>query len=76
MARPKTGKTPKKNMCLTVSEQTRLKLAVISEHYSESISALVSEWAAQEVKAINKCTGSDVLNTNHINNNYLKEEEL
>lgn len=57
MARPKTGKATKKVMSLTVSEQTRAELAFISEHYCESISALVSEWAAEESKKIEKQTG-------------------
>ena len=60
MARPKTGKPKKKGMCLTVSEQTRLELAFVSEHYGESISTLVSEWAAKEAKAISKRTGADI----------------
>lgn len=57
MARPKTGKAVKKKLTLTVDEQTRVELAFVSEHYSESISALVSEWAAKEAKAIEKKTG-------------------
>ena len=57
MARPKTGKPAKKGMCLTVSEQTRAELTFISEHHGESISALVSAWAAKEAKAIEKQTG-------------------
>lgn len=60
MARPKTGKPTKKGMCLTVSEQTRLELAFISEYYGESISALVSEWAEKEAKAISKKTGTEL----------------
>ena len=57
MARPKTGKPAKKGMCLTVSEQTRAELTFISEHYGESISALVSAWAAKEAKVIEKQSG-------------------
>lgn len=60
MARPKTGKPAKKGMCLTVSEQTRLELRFISSHYGESISALISEWAEKEVKAICKRTGEEL----------------
>lgn len=56
MARPKTGKK-KQNMMLTVTPQTRAELAFISEHHGESISALVSEWAAKEAKTIEKQTG-------------------
>ena len=43
MARPKTGKPQKKKLTLTVSEQTRIELAFLSEHHGESISTLVSE---------------------------------
>lgn len=57
MARPKTGKPVKKKLTLTVDEQTRTELAFISEHHGESISALVSEWAAKEAKTIEKQTG-------------------
>lgn len=57
MGRPTTGKARKKGMCLTVSEQTRLELAFISDHHEESISALVSAWAKKEVQAICKRTG-------------------
>ena len=60
MDRPKTGKPKKKGMCLTVSEQTRLELAFVSEHHGESISALVSEWASKEARAIEKQTGKTV----------------
>lgn len=63
MARPKTGKK-KKGMCLTVSEQTRAELAFISAHHGESISALVSEWAAKEAKSISQYINADISQVN------------
>lgn len=60
MARPKTGKPAKKGMCLTVSEQTRLELAFISEHYGKSISALISIWAEKEARDVCRHTGKEV----------------
>ena len=59
MARPKLNTPKKQKLTLTVSEQTRLELAFISEHYGASISALVSDWAEKEAKAISKKTGAD-----------------
>ena len=47
MARPKTGKPPKRSLNLTVDEKTREILATISEQRGLSISALVEEWAAK-----------------------------
>ena len=58
MARPKTGKK-KQNLMLTVTPQIRLELSFISKHHGESISALISEWATKEVKAICKRTGEE-----------------
>ena len=52
MARPKTGKPPKKSLNLTVSVETRDDLTFLSSHHNESISALVSTWAAKEAAAI------------------------
>lgn len=52
MARPKTGKPPKKNLTLTVDEKTRAELTFISEHYGESISYLISRYAENEAKTI------------------------
>ena len=57
MARPKTGKK-KKNMMLTVDEQTRLELAYISQHHEKSISAIVTEWAHKETRRISKSSGT------------------
>ncbi len=59
MARPKTGKK-KQNLMLTVTPQTRAELAFLSAHHGESISALISTWAAKEVKAICKRTGAEL----------------
>lgn len=60
MARPKTGKPAKKGMCLTVSQQTRDELAFISAYYGESISSLVSQWAAKEAEAIRMRTKEEL----------------
>ena len=59
MARPKTGKPQKQKLTLTVSAQARAELAFISAHHGESISELVSDWAAKEAKAICKRTGEE-----------------
>lgn len=45
MARPKTGMPPKRSLNLTVDEQTREKLNMISQYYGKSISSMVSDWA-------------------------------
>jgi len=50
MARPKTGKPPKRSLNLTVDEKTREILAAISAQRGLSISALVEEWAAKEAQ--------------------------
>lgn len=60
MARPKK-QTKKQNLMLTVSPQVRAKLTFISEHYDESISALVSAWAEEEFKSICERTEKDPL---------------
>ena len=52
MARPKTGKPPKKSLNLTVSKEAREDLNFLSAYHNESISALVSAWAAKEAKEI------------------------
>lgn len=59
MARPTRGQARKKGMCVSVTDQTRLELGFISEHYSESISALISDWATKEAKAICERTGAE-----------------
>lgn len=48
MPRPKTGKPVKRSLNLTVSEEARENLNFLSNHYGESISALVSAWAGKE----------------------------
>ena len=50
MARPKTGKPPKRSLNLTVDEKTREILVSLSEQRGMSISALVEEWAAKEAQ--------------------------
>ena len=50
MARPKTGKPPKRSLNLTVDEETRKLLETLSEQRNKSISALVEEWAAKEAQ--------------------------
>ena len=54
MARPKLNTPPKQKLSLTVSEETRGELAALSEHHNKSISALVSEWAKNEIDHISK----------------------
>lgn len=52
MARPKTGKTPKRSLNLTVDEQTKAQLDLLSQHRQMSISALVAKWANVETKQL------------------------
>lgn len=52
MARPKVGVPPKRNMNLTVNENTRELLDFLSKHYEKSISALVAEWATEKEKEV------------------------
>lgn len=73
MARPKTGKK-KQNLMLAVTPQIRLELAFISEHYGESISALISEWTTKEVKAICKRTGEEPPRVEHLTIEELEGE--
>ena len=49
MARPKTGKPPKRSLNLTVDEKTREILVFLSEQRGMS-SAMVEKWAAEELK--------------------------
>lgn len=53
MARPKTGKPPKKNLTLTVDERTREQLDLLSQHRQQSISAMVADWVEREVQKLN-----------------------
>jgi hypothetical protein len=48
MARPKTGAPVKRNINLTVDEETREKMKFLSEYYGKSISSLVAEWTEKE----------------------------
>ncbi len=50
MARPKTGQPPKKNLMLTVSDETREQLSQFSTQRGESISSLVAQWVANELQ--------------------------
>ena len=59
MAKVKANACKKRRMSLTVSDQTRLELAFISERCGESVSSLVKKWAYKEVKAICKRTGEE-----------------
>ena len=53
MARPKTGKPKKKNLTLTVDERTREQLDLLSRYRQQSISAMVAEWADNEMQQLN-----------------------
>ena len=53
MARPKTGKPPKKNLTLTVDELTREQLDLLSQYRQQSISAMVADWVDREMKRLN-----------------------
>ena len=53
MARPKTGKPPKKNLTLTVDARTREQLDLLSQHRQQSISAMVADWVEREVQKLN-----------------------
>lgn len=52
MARPKLNTPPKVKLTLTVTEETRRELTLISEHHNQSISSLLSEWAEAEAERI------------------------
>lgn len=66
MARPKTGKPPKKNLTLTVDEQTRDQLDLLSQHRQMSISSMVAEWVDQEVQQLNQEVGRQALNQKYM----------
>lgn len=53
MARPKSGKPPKRNLNLTVDENTKMQLDALSKYKQQSISSMVAEWADKEIKAFN-----------------------
>lgn len=73
MARPKSGRPPKRSLNLTVSEQGRLNLQYVSSHCAKSISELVEEWAAKEARHISKETGRDVPNADQLTLDEISE---
>ena len=54
MARPKTGLPTRQKMCLTVSSEVRDCLERISQARQQSISEIVSQYALQEDKKLNR----------------------
>ena len=54
MARPKTGLPTKQKMCLTVSSEVRDCLERISQARQQSISEIISQYAEQEIKKLNR----------------------
>jgi hypothetical protein len=57
MARPKSTAPLKKQLSLSVTDQTRLELAYIAAHRQKSASALIAEWASAEARKIAKKEG-------------------
>ena len=53
MARPKSTAPKKRKITLTVSEDIRGKLSVLSEMEGISISQLVARWTEDSIKEIN-----------------------
>ena len=66
MARPKTGKPKRQNLTLTVDAQTRTNLDFISRIRQESISAMLTQWAAKEAKRLAKETGQEIPNAEQL----------
>lgn len=66
MARPKSTAAPKSKLNLSVSAQTRLDLAYISQHTGQSISSMISEWATKEARRIAKQTGTQPPDINQL----------
>lgn len=54
MARPKTGLPTKQRMNLTVSSEIRDYLERLSQERQQSISEIVSQYAEQEIKKLNR----------------------
>lgn len=54
MARPKTGLPTKQRMNLTVSSEVRDYLEQLSQARQQSISEIVSQYAEQEIKKLNR----------------------
>ena len=57
MARPKTGLPTKQRMNLTVSSEVRDYLEQLSQARQQSISEIVSQYAEQEIKKLNRKQG-------------------
>lgn len=53
MARPKSTAPKKRKITLTVSEDIRGKLSILSEMEGISISQLVARWTEDSIKEIN-----------------------
>lgn len=71
MARPKTGKPPKKNLTLTVDEETREQLELLSQYRQQSISAMVTEWVNKEVRELQQ----EYIDVNEVEITLLTVEE-
>lgn len=54
MARPKTGLPTKQKMNLTVTAEVREYLNILSAERGLSVSELVSQYAEQEIKKLNR----------------------
>ena len=54
MARPKSTAPIKRRLNITISEETRKKLDILSLSSKKSISELVAEWAERESKKENR----------------------
>ena len=54
MARPKTGLPTRQKMCLTVTSEARENLERLSQERQQSISEIVSQYALQEDKKLNR----------------------
>lgn len=63
MARPKSTAPKKRKITLTVSEDIRSKLSILSEMEGISISQLVARWTEDSINEIN----------NQLKNKYNKE---
>ena len=59
MARPKSTAPTKQRLNITVSEETRRKLDILSSASKKSISELVAEWTERESKKENKNKGKE-----------------
>lgn len=66
MGRPKTGKPPKKNMVLTVDVQTRERLDLLSQLRQKSISAMVADWAEQDVLKLSQEAERQAINDKYM----------